>query len=115
MLAKGNRSAVDNGREGDKESGMVLSDAPAGVSFRVKGVLAGRVVGKRLSDRRVIRKTHGPIEACVLDYDGLIRRMEAAGIQAESSVNRARFRGWTGRRGDGAIGKMAQMAKTEKK
>jgi hypothetical protein len=55
------------------------------------------------------------MEACVLDYDGLIRRMEAAGIQAESSVNRARFRGWTGRRGDGAIGKMAQMAKTEKK
>jgi Fe2+ transport system protein FeoA len=72
---------------------MVLSEAVVGAAFRVKGVRIGSEVGKRLSDMGftqgvggiIVRRGFlgGPMQVRILDYDILIRRSEAAGIEVE--------------------------------
>jgi Fe2+ transport system protein FeoA len=72
---------------------MVLADAPLGVVFQVKGVLLDKEVGKRLSDMgftqgaagSVVRRGvfGGPMQVRILNYDILIRRSEARGIEVE--------------------------------
>jgi Fe2+ transport system protein FeoA len=72
---------------------MILSNAPVGALFQVRGVRIGREVGKRLSDMgftegrggAVVRRglLGGPMQVRILDYDILIRRTEAAGIEIE--------------------------------
>lgn len=72
---------------------MYLSDAPSGASFRVKRVLIGKEVGKRLADMgftqgaegMVVRGGlfQGPLQVRIRGYDVLIRRSEAAGIEVE--------------------------------
>jgi Fe2+ transport system protein FeoA len=72
---------------------MVLSEAGVGAAFRVKGVRIGNEVGKRLSDMGftqgargvIVRRGFlgGPMQIRILDYDILIRRSEAAGIEVE--------------------------------
>jgi Fe2+ transport system protein FeoA len=72
---------------------MVLSEAGVGSAFRVKGVRFGNEVGKRLSDMgftqgvsgTIVRRglLGGPMQIRIMDYDILIRRSEAAGIEVE--------------------------------
>ena len=72
---------------------MFVSDAPEGVSFVVKRVVLGKEVGKRLADMgftegaegEVVRSGffHGPLQVRIRGYDILLRRSEAAGIEAE--------------------------------
>jgi ferrous iron transport protein A len=69
---------------------MMLSNAPAGASFKVKQVNLGKEVGKRLADMGFTEGTdgfvvrlgffRGPLQIRILGYDVLIRRFEAAGI-----------------------------------
>ncbi|GHV80536.1 hypothetical protein AGMMS49944_23270 [Spirochaetia bacterium] len=70
---------------------MFLSDVPNGASFRVVKVALGKEVGKRLADMgftedaegAVVRSGffHGPIQVRIRNYDILIRRSEANGIE----------------------------------
>jgi ferrous iron transport protein A len=72
---------------------MLLSDTPNGASFKVIKVALGKEVGKRLADMgftegtggSVIRSGffRGPLQVHIRDYDILIRRFEAAGIEVE--------------------------------
>jgi Fe2+ transport system protein FeoA len=72
---------------------MILSKVAVGAPFRVKGVRIGNEVGKRLSDMGftlgangvIVRRglLGGPMQVRILDYDILIRRTEAAGIEIE--------------------------------
>jgi ferrous iron transport protein A len=72
---------------------MLLSDTPTGASFKVIKVALGKEVGKRLADMgftegaggSVIRSGffRGPLQVRIRDYDILIRRFEAAGIEVE--------------------------------
>jgi Fe2+ transport system protein FeoA len=72
---------------------MVLADAPLGVVFQVKGVLLDKEVGKRLTDMGFTRGASGsvvrrgvfggPVQVHILNYDILIRRSEARGIEVE--------------------------------
>jgi ferrous iron transport protein A len=72
---------------------MLLSEAPAGASFRVAKVALGKEVGRRLADMgftegaggAVVRKGffNGPLQIRILGYDILIRRYEASGIEVE--------------------------------
>ncbi|MDR0410529.1 MAG: ferrous iron transport protein A [Treponema sp.] len=72
---------------------MLLSDAPQGASFTVVKVMLGKEVGKRLADMgftagaegAVVRVGffRGPLQIRIRDYDILIRRFEAAGIEVE--------------------------------
>jgi ferrous iron transport protein A len=71
----------------------VLSDAPAGASFRVKNIHLSKEVGRRLADMGFIEGTegavvrsgffYGPLQIRIRGYDVLIRRSEAAGIEVE--------------------------------
>ncbi len=70
---------------------MRISEAGIGQEFTVKAVLLAREVGRRLADMgftegakgKIIRRSffHGPIQVRIRDYDVLIRRCEAAGIE----------------------------------
>jgi Fe2+ transport system protein FeoA len=70
---------------------MVVSDAPAGASFRVIGVKTNREVGKRLADMGFTEGAEGevvrsgflrdPLQVKIRGYDILIRRSEAEGIE----------------------------------
>jgi ferrous iron transport protein A len=72
---------------------MFVSDAPAGASFKVKRVVLGKEVGRRLADMgftegvegAVVRSGffYGPLQVRIRGYDILIRRSEAAGIEVE--------------------------------
>jgi ferrous iron transport protein A len=72
---------------------MFLSEAPKGASFTVSKVTLGKEVGKRLADMgftagaegAVVRVGffRGPLQIRIRDYDILIRRVEAAGIEVE--------------------------------
>jgi len=72
---------------------MVIADAPAGASFKVKRVTLDKEVGRRLADMgftegaegAVVRSGffHGPLQVRIRGYDILIRRSEAAGIEVE--------------------------------
>lgn len=72
---------------------MVLAEAPLGAVFQVKGVLLQKEVGKRLSDMGFTRGAEGcvvrrgmlggPLQVHILNYDILIRRSEAKGIEVE--------------------------------
>jgi Fe2+ transport system protein FeoA len=72
---------------------MLVSEAPAGASFRVVKVAIGKEVGKRLADMgftegaegAVVRGgfMHGPFQVRIRGYDLLIRRSEAAAIEVE--------------------------------
>jgi Fe2+ transport system protein FeoA len=73
---------------------MLISELSPGSGFLVRRVLAGREVGKRLADMgftegaegRVIRRgfLFGPLQVEIRGYDILIRRSEAALIEASS-------------------------------
>lgn len=70
---------------------MRISEADIGQDFIVVSVLISREVGRRLADMgftegargRVIRggAFRGPLQVRIRDYDVLIRRCEAAGIE----------------------------------
>ena len=72
---------------------MVLAEAPLGAGFQVKGVLLDKEVGKRLTDMGFTRGAQGsvvrrgafggPMQIRILNYDILIRRSEATGIEVE--------------------------------
>ncbi len=72
---------------------MFLSEVPNGVSFKIKKVISGREVGKRLADMgftegiegRVVRSAlfKGPLQIRLRNYDMLIRRFEASEIEVE--------------------------------
>jgi ferrous iron transport protein A len=78
---------------------MVLSEVPAGASFRVVKVALGKEVGKRLADMgftegasgEVVRSGifQGPIQVRIRGYDILIRRYEAAGIEVAAAEGAA--------------------------
>ncbi|MDR2803252.1 MAG: ferrous iron transport protein A [Treponema sp.] len=79
---------------------MLLSDAPAGASFKVKQVNLSKEVGKRLADMgftegaegAIVRQGffHGPLQIRILGYDVLIRRFEASGIEVEALGQQAK-------------------------
>jgi ferrous iron transport protein A len=90
------------------EDRMFVSDAPAGASFKVKKVILGKEVGRRLADMgftegaegAVVRLgfLYGPLHVRIRGYDILIRRSEAAGVEVEpvgdwSAARDARRRG----------------------
>lgn len=72
---------------------MRLSDAAIGQELAILGVRIAREVGRRLADMgftegaqvRVVRggAFHGPLQVRIRDYDVLLRRCEAAGIEVE--------------------------------
>ncbi|MDR2793333.1 MAG: ferrous iron transport protein A [Treponema sp.] len=72
---------------------MFLSEASKEASFTVSKVTLGKEVGKRLADMgftagaegAVVRVVffHGPLQVRIRDYDILIRRVEAAGIEVK--------------------------------
>ncbi len=72
---------------------MLLSNVPNGALFKIKKVVLGREVGKRLADMgftegiegRVVRSAlfKGPLQIRLRDYDMLIRRFEASEIEVE--------------------------------
>jgi ferrous iron transport protein A len=72
---------------------MLLSDAPAGASFKVIKVNLDKEVGKRLADMGFIEGSagalvresffSGPLQVRIMGYDVLIRRFEASGIEVE--------------------------------
>lgn len=72
---------------------MFVSDTPAGGSFKVKRVVLGKEVGKRLADMGFTEGVEGAVVRCgffqgtyqirIRGYDILIRRSEAAGIEVE--------------------------------
>ncbi len=74
---------------------MRLSEAEIGREFAILGVRIAREVGRRLADMgftegarvRVVRggAFRGPLQVRIRDYDVLLRRCEAAGIEVEPS------------------------------
>ncbi|MDR2481858.1 MAG: ferrous iron transport protein A [Spirochaetaceae bacterium] len=72
---------------------MFLDKSPRGAAFRIIRLNLSKETGKRLADMGfiegvcgvVIRKSFlgGPMQARVMDYDVLIRRFEAHGIEIE--------------------------------
>jgi Fe2+ transport system protein FeoA len=95
-----------------REIPMVVSDAPAGASFRVIRVMTGKEVGKRLADMgftegaegAVVRGgfLRGPLQVRIRGYDILIRRSEAADIEVEPVGEWSDLRGARAGRGEGA-------------
>jgi Fe2+ transport system protein FeoA len=79
----------------DTEQRMVLAKLPAGAAFSVVRVNLGREVGRRLADMgfiegargSIIRKEFwgGPLVIRIMDYEILLRRSEAAGIEVEAT------------------------------
>jgi len=103
---------------------MFVSEAPAGASFKVKRVVLGKEVGKRLADMgftegaegAVVRGgfLRGPFQVRIRGYDLLIRRSEAEGIEVEplgdwgaarDALHRARGFGRVFGRGQGRGGR----------
>ena len=72
---------------------MRISEAGIDQEFTVKSVLLAHEVGRRLADMgftegaqgKVVRRGmfHGPLQIRIRDYDVLIRRCEAAGIEVD--------------------------------
>lgn len=81
---------------------MLVTDAPAGASFRVIRVSTGKEVGRRLADMgftegaegAVIRGgfLRGPMQIRIRGYDLLVRRSEAAQIEVEPVGDWSAFR-----------------------
>lgn len=72
---------------------MKISEMVVGQEFAVRSVLLAHEVGRRLADMgftegargKVVRRSmfRGPLQIRIRDYDVLIRRCEAAAIEAE--------------------------------
>ncbi len=78
---------------------MTVAAMEAGQGFLVKRIILSREVGKRLADMgftegaagAVVRKGlwGGPVHVRIRNYDVVLRRSEAAGIEAEPSPGTA--------------------------
>jgi ferrous iron transport protein A len=75
---------------------MTVATMKPGQAFRVERVVLSREVGKRLADMgftqgasgTVVRKSlfGGPMQIRIRNYDVVLRRSEAAGVEAEPSI-----------------------------
>ncbi len=75
---------------------MTVAMMRPGQAFRVKRIVLSHEVGKRLADMgftegadgEVVRKSFlgGPMHVRIRNYDVVLRRSEAAGVEAEPST-----------------------------